>query len=161
VFLLELEPPSDVEEFEEVGVRRSARCRFAPVAYWRGERLEYAPWEPGTNRQCPEIRGVRRIREEPFWKSRRAPIKKRPRGRGRSFTAEYDGDGKPPEHEWDKDTLRDGVVVDHLTEEEFRRREWPNPLQRSPLTFHQGSFVPSTCSNLDTLQMAILPSRRS
>ena len=129
MFLLELEPPSDVEEFEEVGVRRSARCRFAPVAFWRGERLEYAPWEPGTDRQCPEIRGVRRIREEPFWRSRRGHIKRRPKGRGRSLTVEYDEEnGKPPEYEWDKDTPRDGVVVDYLTKEKFRRREWPNPL---------------------------------
>ena len=124
MFSLELEPPSDVEELEEVGVRRSARCRFAPVAFWRGERLEYTPWEPGTNRQCPEIRGVRRIREEPFWRSRRVHIKRGIKGRGRSFTAEYDQESpKPPEHDWDKDTLRDGVVLDHPSGDEFRRRE--------------------------------------
>jgi hypothetical protein len=127
VFLSELEPPSDVEEFEEVGVRRSARCRFAPMAFWRGEKLEYAPWEPGTDRQCPEIRGVRRVREEPFWKGRRAHNKKRPKGRSRSLTAEHDGaiyqDGTPPEFDWDKDTPRDGVVVDLFTQAEFRRRQ--------------------------------------
>ena len=127
MFLSELEPPSDVEEFQEVGVRRSGRCRFAPVAYWRGEKLEYEPWEPGTNRQCPEIRGVRRVREEPFWKARRAHNKRRPKARGRSLTTEYDEaihrNVKPPELGWDKSTASDGVVLDNVTEEEFRRRE--------------------------------------
>ena len=100
------------------------------MAFWRGEKLEYAPWKPGTERQCPEIRGVRRVREEPFWRSRRAPNKKQARGRGRSLTAEYDEENaQPPEFEWDKDTPRDGVVVDLFTEEELRRREQPNPLK--------------------------------
>ena len=101
------------------------------MAFWRGERLEYTPWEPGTDRQCPEIRGVRRIREEPFWKSRRARNKRQAKGRGRSFTVEYDEESaKPPEFEWDKDTPRDGVVVDLFTEEELRRREQLNPWRK-------------------------------
>jgi hypothetical protein len=102
------------------------------VAFWRGERLEYAPWKAGTNRQCPEIRGVRRIREEPFWKARRARNKRPAKRRGRSATAEYHEvivrKGTPPEVDWDKDTLRDAVVLEHGTKEESRRREWPNPL---------------------------------
>ena len=144
MFLSELEPPSEVEEFGAVGVRRSARCRFAPVAFWRGERLEYTPWEPGTDRQCPEIRGVRRIREEPVRRSQRARNKRQPKGRGRSFTDEYDEESvNPPEFEWDKATPPDGVVVDFFTEEELRRREQLNPLRK----ISSNSSIGLTCTN--------------
>lgn len=99
------------------------------MAFWRGEKLEYTPWEPGTDRQCPEIRGVRRVREDHIRKPRRAHSKRRPRGRGRTLTAEYDEEGtRAPEFEWDQATERDGVVVDLFSEEEFRRRKEPNPL---------------------------------
>ncbi|KAG8836336.1 hypothetical protein FRC17_005622 [Serendipita sp. 399] len=118
--------PSEDEE-EDEGVRRSRRARIAPVKFWLGEKLEYDPWRPGSNRQVPTIIGVRRVPEQTVSLVRR---KRRPQQKGRSKSRRLDSE-EPPlsrnqsvvpiEDGWDAETESTGVVLDWDTKEEIEK----------------------------------------
>ncbi|KAF5323949.1 hypothetical protein D9611_008281 [Ephemerocybe angulata] len=114
-------------EYRE-GVRRSAREHYAPLEYWRGEKVVY-----GRDRLVPSITEIIRIPKEPP-----APLGKRRRGRSRSKSRAPSsktgggagggagaGVGAGPanlEEGWDDDTPSNAKVLDYRTGQEVERR---------------------------------------
>lgn len=123
----ELVSPSEDEQEEEEGVRRSRRARIAPVKFWLGERLEYEQYQPGDSRQVPTIIGVRRVPEPVHASLSRRKKKGQTKGRSRSRKL----DSEEPQSRavsimrddsgWDDDTEPIGRVLDYETNDEVER----------------------------------------
>ncbi|KAF6763600.1 Mif2/CENP-C like-domain-containing protein [Ephemerocybe angulata] len=113
------------------GLRRSAREHYAPLEYWRGEKVVY-----GRDRLVPSITEIIRIPKEPP-----APLGKRKRGRGRSRSRSRAPSSKTGggagagavgagavgaaanlEEGWDDDTPSNAKVLDYRTGQEVERR---------------------------------------
>jgi centromere protein C len=129
------EPDSDEDSVDDQGLRRGRRKRYAPLEWWRLERVEY-----GRGKELAEIKRIVRLPKEPTRtlgaKKRGLSSSQKPRSRsGRGGTAGA-GDGGVdedlleeaerrtynPEEGWDANTRPDGVVVDFVTQEEIDRR---------------------------------------
>ena len=110
------------------GLRRGRRYRYAPLEWWRMEKVVY-----GADREedrdndeddddkpitlVPPIKAILRVPQDPI-----EPLgKKHKKRRGKSVTV--DPESVPfPEAGWDKDTEAYGHVLDYTTQEEVRRR---------------------------------------
>ncbi|KAJ6501590.1 Mif2/CENP-C like-domain-containing protein [Mycena vitilis] len=109
------------------GVRRSQRMTYTPLDYWRGEKVEYGPREPGHKRLVPHIAQIIRIPKEP---PAPRPGIKRKRGRARTKTTPdvvereviVEVDASNPEAGWDDDTNPTAIVLDYRTGDNVTRR---------------------------------------
>ncbi|KAF7340059.1 CENP-C-C domain-containing protein [Mycena venus] len=99
------------------GVRRSQRVPYPPLDYWRGEKIVYAPREPGQKRQSPP--------------PHRRGASKRKRGRARATEEKpeviereviVEVDASNPEAGWDDETDPQAVVLDYHTGGNVTRR---------------------------------------
>ncbi|KAJ7225980.1 Mif2/CENP-C like-domain-containing protein [Mycena pura] len=109
------------------GVRRSKRVLYAPLEFWRGERVVYAPRKDDQPRQVPHIKEIVRLpKDDPV---PRRPPSKRKRGRSRpSVTPVIEReviveiDASNPEAGWDDGSNPLAEVLDFRTGEEVSRR---------------------------------------
>ncbi|KAF7778435.1 hypothetical protein Agabi119p4_2780 [Agaricus bisporus var. burnettii] len=83
------------------GIRKSRRERFAPLEYWRGEKVVYGRTESSGPILVPTIKEIRRIPSEP-------PVPLGIQSRKRK----YKKNTINPEEGWDDDTLPNGEVYD-------------------------------------------------
>ncbi|KAI0320706.1 Mif2/CENP-C like-domain-containing protein [Amylostereum chailletii] len=117
------------EEEEEVddrehpdGLRRGARTRYKPLAWWRNEKVVYGRRETGTS-FVPVIKEVVRVREEPHLPLGKAGKRKRSKApRSQSHANDDPSAVYNPEEGWDEQTPLTGVVLDWHTGEEVQRR---------------------------------------
>jgi len=114
-----LEPPE--------GIRRSQRRTYAPLEWWRMEKVVYGRRESGIT-LVPHIKEIRRVPKEdpePLGTNKRKRGTTRPRSRSK---VEGDQDHKPPvmvlnpEEGWDNDTDQQAVVLNFPSMEEVTRR---------------------------------------
>ncbi|KZS92465.1 hypothetical protein SISNIDRAFT_455662 [Sistotremastrum niveocremeum HHB9708] len=119
------------EPEETEGLRRGKRLRYAPLEYWRCEKVVYGRRESGRH-VVPIIKEIVRLpKEEP------APISNKPRSkrgpssrRSQSVTKGHDDDEREvihipaevPEAGWDEKTEPYGVVLDYTSGVEVKRR---------------------------------------
>lgn len=94
------------------GIRKSRRERFAPLEYWRGEKVVYGRTESSGPILVPTIREIRRIPSEP-------PV---PLG-AKQKKRKYKKNSANPEEGWDDDTLPNGEVFDMERRCVVQRRE--------------------------------------
>lgn len=94
------------------GVRKSRRERFAPLEYWRGEKVVYGRTESSGPILVPTIKEIRRIPSEP-------PVPLGIQSRKRK----YKKNTINPEEGWDDDTLPNGEVYDMERQCIVERRE--------------------------------------
>ena len=111
------------------GLRRGRRYRYAPLDWWRLEKVVYGADHDEAQDDdeederdkpitlVPPIKAIIRVPQEPV-----EPLgKKHKKRRGKSVTV--DPESVPfPEVGWDKDTEPYGHVVDYTTQEEVRRK---------------------------------------
>ena len=111
------------------GLRRGRRYRYAPLDWWRLEKVVYGADYDGDQDNdkeeedgkaitlVPPIKAILRVPQDPV-----EPLgKKHKKRRGKSVTV--DPESAPfPEAGWDKDTEAVGHVLDYPTKEEVRRR---------------------------------------
>ena len=111
------------------GLRRGRRYRYAPLEWWRLEKVVYGAdysEDQDDDREdegdkaitlVPPIKAILRIPRDPV-----EPLgKKHKRRRGKSTTV--DPESAPfPEAGWDKDTQQFGHVLDYVTQEEVKRK---------------------------------------
>ncbi|TCD64256.1 hypothetical protein EIP91_004325 [Steccherinum ochraceum] len=105
------------------GVRRGTRTRYAPLDWWRLEKVVYGRRESGP---ClvPNIKEIHRVPKEevvPLGSKRR----KRMKSRGKSATRSVEPEEivpYNPEEGWDDDTPDRGMVIDYETELEQDKR---------------------------------------
>lgn len=105
------------------GVRRGKRMRYAPLEWWRQEKVVYGRRESGVS-FVPTIKAIVRIPKEPPRPLGIQGKRKRSAPRSKSKTAEED---EPvmvynPEEGWDDETEVNGVVTDWVTRETVQRR---------------------------------------
>jgi centromere protein C len=94
------------------GIRKSRRERFAPLEYWRGEKVVYGRTESSGPILVPTIKEIRRIPSEP-------PV---PLGINKK-KRKYKKNSTNPEQGWDDDTLPNGEVYDMERHCVVERRE--------------------------------------
>ncbi|KAI0080507.1 hypothetical protein K474DRAFT_1657637 [Panus rudis PR-1116 ss-1] len=124
----------------EHGVRRGTRKRYAPLEWWRLEKVVYGRPDSGPN-LVPHIKEIRRVPKEepmPLGAKRRSR-----RGKSRSRTVEPGNDSNPEEG-WDDDTNEHGLVwnIEKDVEEEkhvaFRARSFkPQPAKNGEFSFQK------------------------
>ncbi|KAF8176019.1 Mif2/CENP-C like-domain-containing protein [Pholiota molesta] len=111
------------------GVRRSQREHYAPLEYWRGEKLVYGRSRNSGPILVPQIKEIVRIPKEhslPLGGKRKRGST---RARSRSQVVDADEDAIPPalpvvnpEEGWDDDTQAVCTVVHYTSKEEVERR---------------------------------------
>lgn len=124
----------DDENTDPSGVRRSQRHRYAPLAFWRQEKVVYGRREGGVS-FVPHIKEIIRVpQEEPLRRGQQSK-RKRPRSnsRNKSETADRktrrDEDEERmvevwnPEEGWDDETNTSSTVLDFITKTEVQKRE--------------------------------------
>ncbi|KAF8213564.1 Mif2/CENP-C like-domain-containing protein [Mycena galopus ATCC 62051] len=112
------------------GVRRSQRIPYAPLEFWRNEKIVYGPREPGQKRQVPHIKEIIRIPKEPPPARRGASKRKRGPSRTKNESTpevvervvEVEVDVSNPELGWDDDTDPTAVVLDYHSAKTVTRR---------------------------------------
>ena len=100
----------------EGGVRRGTRQRYAPLEWWRNEKVVYGKRENGIS-YCPIVKAIVRIPKEPP-----KPLGKHARKRGNTHRRTPAPGVGNPEEGWDDQTEPLGVVLDWTTKEEVERR---------------------------------------
>ncbi|CAL1705436.1 unnamed protein product [Somion occarium] len=115
--LQEVIQDSNVEEHPE-GVRRSRRARFAPLEYWRMEKVVYGRPEHGKA-VLPVVKEILRVPKE---NPKPLGAKKKRRTRAKSQTAEIAEDAYNPEEGWDEGTKSYGMVWSVTKNEEVNKR---------------------------------------
>lgn len=114
----------DANQEDGNGLRRGTRTRYAPLDWWRCEKVVYGRRESGL---ClvPTIKEIHRLPKEevvPLGKNKRTR-----RYRGKSKTQSVEPMEDPslynPEEGWDDDTIEEGVVLDYERDEEVQKRE--------------------------------------
>ncbi|PCH37933.1 hypothetical protein WOLCODRAFT_161168 [Wolfiporia cocos MD-104 SS10] len=129
------------------GLRRGTRSRYAPLEWWRCEKVVYGRRESGVS-FVPTIKEIRRIpKEEPQPLGGRH---RRPRARSKSKTvgpaARMASEGLvfDPEEGWDDETEPEGIVLDYERGKEIERRLAftakminPKPALNSDFYFHK------------------------
>ncbi|KAF9473012.1 hypothetical protein BDN70DRAFT_867845 [Pholiota conissans] len=111
------------------GIRRSQRERYAPLEYWRGEKLVYGRSGNSAPILVPQIKEIVRIPKEvpmPLGTKRKRSTT-RARSRSRAVDAEEDviPPALPvvnPEEGWDDKTEAYCTVISYTTKEEVHRR---------------------------------------
>ena len=111
----------DHDEEEAGGLRRGKRTRYAPLEWWRCEKIVYGRRESGVS-FVPTIKAIVRIPKEPP-----KPLGVHARKRWRKAKSDSKGVEDAvmvynPEEGWDADTESFGIVRDWLTGEEVQRR---------------------------------------
>jgi centromere protein C len=111
------------------GVRRSQREHYAPLEYWRGEKLVYGRSRNSGPILVPQIKEIVRIPKEhslPLGGKRKRGST---RARSRSQAVDAEEDAIPPalpvvnpEEGWDDDTQAVCTVVHYTSKEEVERR---------------------------------------
>ncbi|KAF8205489.1 Mif2/CENP-C like-domain-containing protein [Mycena galopus ATCC 62051] len=137
------------------GVRRSSRVHYAPLEWWRNEKVEFGGRDPeGGLILVPRIKAIIRIPKEPV-----LPLGKHGRAaRKRSRTPAMDGKGKGkervkivekivevpvegaganPEEGWDDETETQAVVKEYPTDKDVTRR----------IAFTARMFAPTPAAN--------------
>lgn len=112
------------------GVRRSQREHYAPLEYWRGEKLVYGRSATNVPILVPQIKEIVRIpkaQPEPLGAKRKRGASMRARSRSRAVGAEEDQipPALPvpnPEEGWDDDTDPVCTVIHFTSQEEVMRR---------------------------------------
>lgn len=114
---------------DDSGVRRGARVRYAPLDWWRNEKVVYGRRGSGGACLVPSIKEIRRIpKEEPLPLGKHA--KKRGRStRSRSKTVEVQEEDFDiaPEDGWDDETSPEGIITAFPNGEEITKRTFSLP----------------------------------
>jgi len=118
---LRVRKDDDEEETEAGGLRRGKRTRYAPLEWWRCEKIVYGRRESGVS-FVPTIKAIVRIPKEPpkplGVHARRHWRKPKSNSKGvEDAVMVYN-----PEEGWDENTESFGIVRDWLTGEEVQRR---------------------------------------
>ncbi|EIW84784.1 hypothetical protein CONPUDRAFT_48001 [Coniophora puteana RWD-64-598 SS2] len=102
------------------GARRSRRTRYAPLEYWRQERVVLGRADHGVT-LVPEVKEIVRVPKEPV-----IPLGKNGQKQRRAASR---AKSRPPasavynlEEGWDDETPISHIVLDYLTQEEVKRR---------------------------------------
>ncbi|EIN07013.1 hypothetical protein PUNSTDRAFT_135711 [Punctularia strigosozonata HHB-11173 SS5] len=128
------EPTPDPDE--QPGLRRGKRVRYAPLEWWRLERVEYGAQRESQGGQVAEIKAIVRIPQEepqPLGAKRKkgkraASMRPRPRSKSQSKAVDEEQELEDlaedfnPEEGWDDKTEPYGVVKDWDTGDEVERR---------------------------------------
>ncbi|KAA1469273.1 hypothetical protein DENSPDRAFT_834848 [Dentipellis sp. KUC8613] len=103
------------------GLRRGKRIRYAPLEWWRQEKVVYGRRESGIS-FVPTIKAIVRIPKEAPQPLGKNGKRKKSVPRGKSKTADAEAMVFNPEEGWDDETETNGVVTDWVTGEEIERR---------------------------------------
>ncbi|KAI0950236.1 hypothetical protein AcV7_008770 [Taiwanofungus camphoratus] len=107
------------------GLRRGKRTRYAPLEWWRLEKVVYGRRDSGTT-FVPNIKEIRRLpKEEPRPLGAKHRKRRPPQSKSKSQTAEVDAEGQlvfNPEEGWDAETDSKGCVMDYDKDEEIEKR---------------------------------------
>ena len=109
---------------DEDGLRRGKRMRYAPLDWWRCEKVVYGRRESGQQ-FVPTIKEIRRIPKEEQQPLGAKHRRKRP-PHSKSKTAEAEPEPPifwNPEEGWDDETDPRAIVVDYVTQQEVEARE--------------------------------------
>ncbi|KAH8106929.1 Mif2/CENP-C like-domain-containing protein [Cristinia sonorae] len=107
------------------GVRRGARTRYAPLDWWRNEKVVYGRRESGP---ClvPNIKEIHRVpKPEVVPLGKYAKKKRRAQSKAKSMDPEgeyEEGATYNPEEGWDDDTPQQGIIHDYEQEKEVEKR---------------------------------------
>lgn len=118
------------------GLRRGKRTRYAPLEWWRLEKVVYGRRDSGTT-FVPNIKEIRRLpKEEPRPLGAKHRKRRPPQSKSKSQTAEVDAEGQlvfNPEEGWDAETDSKGCVMDYDKDEEIEKREFCSSVRRARL----------------------------
>lgn len=115
----------DATDYTE-GVRRSRRTKYAPLEWWRLEKVVYGRRDSGVS-MVPVIKDIIRIPKEP---SKPLGVKGTTRRHSRPPRSKREDDETHdqeimvlnPEEGWDDKTDPHGIVLDYVTQMEVKRR---------------------------------------
>jgi centromere protein C len=112
--VIKVSPGNSVDN--ESGLRRGTRMRYAPLEWWRNEKVIYGKRENGIA-LCPIVKAIVRVPKEPPRPLGKAGKRFHSRSRSVKPALTYN-----PEEGWDDHTPLTGVVVDWQTKDEVERR---------------------------------------
>lgn len=112
---------------DENGLRRSKRKRYAPLDWWRCEKVVYGRRESG-NQFVPTIKEIRRIpKEEVQPLGAKHKRRRKPNSKGKASVEPEPPIFWNPEEGWDDETNPMAVVTDFVTGKEAETRAYPTP----------------------------------
>lgn len=111
---------------DDSGLRRGARVRYAPLDWWRNEKVVYGRRGSGGTCLVPSIKEIRRIpKEDPVPLGKNARKRSRPpRSMSKTVEVEEEDLMLNPEEGWDDDTQADAPIVKFITGEEVVTRKF-------------------------------------
>ena len=112
-------------------VRRGKRLRYAPLEWWRQEKVVYGRREAGMT-FVPHIKEIRRVPKDvviPL--GGKTTRKKGPRSKSQTVEKAFVFN---PEEGWDANTDQQGIVIDFASKEEVQRRQSFVPSQRNRIS---------------------------
>ncbi|TFY74440.1 hypothetical protein EWM64_g9572, partial [Hericium alpestre] len=111
---------TSMEDEDADGLRRGKRIRYAPLEWWRQEKVVYGRRESGVS-FVPTIKAIVRIPKEAPKPLGKHGKQKKPQSKTKTAD-EQPLEAYNPEEGWDNDTSPMGVVNDWLTGDEVERR---------------------------------------
>ena len=108
------------------GPRRGQRHRYAPLDWWRCEKVVYGKPDTGLT-VLPHIREIQRLPKPEIIPLGKQGKRKRSRAPSKARSVDLDIEPEPepfnPEEGWDDDTDQLGVVLDYDTTGEVEKRK--------------------------------------